>query len=145
MLSTLNAAAFNAVGDFSTKQRWLDCSPEKLALHAMVGGLLNEAAGGDFISGALAAGANEALVRELAVLVNNESNLLLMSLQLVALLRRRSATATSSRVRPSQKMPPTITTCCTTRWWRCSTIKTGVRRDHAEAMYENEMLRWMSN
>jgi len=31
----------------------------------------------------LAAGANEALVRKLAVLVNNDSNLLLMSLQLV--------------------------------------------------------------
>lgn len=41
LLSTLNAATFNAVDDFSTKQALLDCSPEKIALHAVVGGLLN--------------------------------------------------------------------------------------------------------
>lgn len=83
LLSTLNAAAFNAVGDFALKQGWADGSPQKIALHAVVGGLLNEAAGGDFKTGALAAGANEALINHLAVLVKNDSNLLSMSSQLV--------------------------------------------------------------
>ncbi|MGH8386397.1 MAG: filamentous hemagglutinin N-terminal domain-containing protein [Pseudomonas sp.] len=83
LLSTLNATAFNAVGDFATKQGWSDGSPEKIALHAVVGGLLNEAAGGDFKTGALAAGANEALVTQLAVLAENDSTLLSMSSQLV--------------------------------------------------------------
>ena len=83
LLSTLNAAAFNAVGDFAASQGWKDGSFEKIALHAVVGGLLNEAAGGDFKTGALAAGANEALVTQLATLVKNDSNLLSMSSQLV--------------------------------------------------------------
>ncbi|MFJ2485443.1 DUF637 domain-containing protein [Pseudomonas sp. NPDC087639] len=83
LLSTLNAAAFNAVGDFAASQGWKDGSLEKIALHAVVGGLLNEAAGGDFKTGALAAGANEALVTQLATLVKNDSNLLSMSSQLV--------------------------------------------------------------
>ncbi|MBH3447111.1 DUF637 domain-containing protein, partial [Pseudomonas moraviensis] len=85
LLSTLNAAAFNAVGDFAAKQGWKDGSLEKIALHAVVGGLLTEAAGGDFKTGALAAGANEALVTQLATLVKNDSNLLSMSSQLVGI------------------------------------------------------------
>ncbi|MFZ6050156.1 toxin C-terminal domain-containing protein [Pseudomonas sp. CR3202] len=36
--------------------------PTKVAVHAIVGGLIAEAAGGDFRTGALAAGANEALI-----------------------------------------------------------------------------------
>lgn len=36
--------------------------PTKVAVHALVGGLMAEAAGGDFRTGALAAGANEAVV-----------------------------------------------------------------------------------
>ncbi|MBC8999895.1 DUF637 domain-containing protein [Pseudomonas sp. N40(2020)] len=83
VISTLNAAAFNAVGDFAASQGWKDGSLQKIALHAVVGGLLNEAAGGDFKTGALAAGANEALVSELAVLVKNDPDLLSMSSQLV--------------------------------------------------------------
>lgn len=85
LLSTLNAAAFNAVGDFAAKQGWKDGSLEKIALHAVVGGLLTEAAGGDFKTGALASGANEALVTQLATLVKNDSNLLSMSSQLVGI------------------------------------------------------------
>ncbi|MCR8931695.1 MULTISPECIES: two-partner secretion domain-containing protein [unclassified Pseudomonas] len=85
LLSTLNAAAFNAVGDFAANQGWKDGSLEKIALHAVVGGLLTEAAGGDFKTGALAAGANEALVTQLATLVKNDSNLLSMSSQLVGI------------------------------------------------------------
>ena len=37
--------------------------PTKVAVHAIVGGLIAEAAGGDFASGAIAAGANKALVQ----------------------------------------------------------------------------------
>ncbi|MGR2741097.1 DUF637 domain-containing protein [Billgrantia sp. Q4P2] len=52
---------FNAVGDFS-HGRFDNGSPEKIALHALTGGLVAEAMGGDFRTGAMAAGANEALV-----------------------------------------------------------------------------------
>ncbi|MDA7087042.1 filamentous hemagglutinin N-terminal domain-containing protein [Pseudomonas sp. SA3-5] len=78
------ALAFNAVGDY-TKDVWADGSPQKIALHALVGGLLSEAAGGDFATGAAAAGANEALVNQLNTLVDGNENLLLMASQLVGL------------------------------------------------------------
>ncbi|MGR2741106.1 DNA/RNA non-specific endonuclease [Billgrantia sp. Q4P2] len=55
---------FNAVGDFS-HNRFANGSPEKIALHALAGGLAAEAMGGDFRTGAMAAGANEALVEYL--------------------------------------------------------------------------------
>lgn len=89
LLSTLNAAAFNAVGDY-TQGKWTDGSPQKVALHAIVGGLLNEAAGGDFKTGAIAAGANEVLVAQLDALVKNDPNLLVMASQLVGLVAAAS-------------------------------------------------------
>ncbi len=52
----------------------------------MVGGLLSKATGGDFRTGALAAGANEALVVHLNSLVNGNENLLTMSSQIVGAL-----------------------------------------------------------
>lgn len=82
LYNTLAAAAFNAVGDYS-KGKWEDGSPQKVAIHALVGGLLSEATGGDFKTGALSAGANEALVTQLQALVNNDESLLLMTSQLV--------------------------------------------------------------
>jgi hypothetical protein len=45
--------------------------------------LLSEAAGGDFATGALAAGANEALIEQLSALAHGDDNLLLMASQLV--------------------------------------------------------------
>ncbi|WP_443191881.1 two-partner secretion domain-containing protein [Pseudomonas indica] len=51
------AIGADAIGDYVPKG-----SPQKLILHAALGGLLAEASGGDFRTGALAAGANEALV-----------------------------------------------------------------------------------
>ena len=57
----VSGVLFNAVGDFS-HGRYANGSPEKIAMHAFVGGLTAEAMGGDFRTGALAAGANEALV-----------------------------------------------------------------------------------
>src|SRR5690606_21018647 len=48
----LQAVAFNAVGGYA-KGKWDDGSPQKVALHAIVGGMLSEAAGGTFETGAL--------------------------------------------------------------------------------------------
>lgn len=52
-------------------------------MHALVGGMLSEAAGGTFATGALAAGANEAMVEQLHQLVRHDDNLLLAASQLV--------------------------------------------------------------
>lgn len=55
----LSGAIFNEVGD-----RLMGSGlPKRVAVHAIVGGLIAEAAGGDFRTAALAAGANEALVQ----------------------------------------------------------------------------------
>ncbi|AZE81609.1 Hemolysin [Pseudomonas orientalis] len=83
--STLQAVAFNAVGDYSKGQKWSESGPQKIALHALVGGLLSEAGGGSFATGALAAGANEALVTSLAKVVDGDPALLLAASQLVGI------------------------------------------------------------
>ena len=85
LFNTLAAASFNAVGDF-TQGVFADGSAQKVAIQAMVGGLLAEATGGDFKTGALAAGANEALVGHLNDLVNGDEKLLTMSSQIVGVL-----------------------------------------------------------
>ncbi|MDR0207872.1 MAG: DUF637 domain-containing protein [Pseudomonas putida] len=54
----LSAAIFEKVGDALVGSGL----PKKVAVHAIVGGLIGEAVGGDFRTAALAAGANEALV-----------------------------------------------------------------------------------
>ncbi|MGY2682822.1 filamentous hemagglutinin [Pseudomonas tolaasii] len=89
LFNTLAAASFNAVGDY-TKDVYATGTPQKIAIHAMVGGLLAEITGGDFKTGALAAGANEALVGHLNDLVKGDQNLLSMSSQLVGLLAAAS-------------------------------------------------------
>ncbi len=76
----------------------MDGSPTKIAAHALVGGLKSMAMGGDFKTGALAGGANEAMVQYLADLIlpadydpnmpgagQSKANLLAMS-QLMAVL-----------------------------------------------------------
>lgn len=83
LFNTLAAASFHAVGDYVPSA---DGSLQKVMVHAMVGGLLAQVSGGDFITGALAAGANEALVAQLNTLVQGDPNLLSMSSQLVGLL-----------------------------------------------------------
>ena len=85
LFNTLAAASFNAVGEY-TKGVFDDGSVQKIAIHAMVGGLLAEVTGGDFKTGALAAGANEALVGVLDNLVKGNDNLLTMSSQIVGVL-----------------------------------------------------------
>lgn len=74
-----------SLGDY-TKGVLDDGSLQKIAIHAMVRGLLAEASGGDFKTGALAAGANEALVTQLNTLVQGNQNLLLMTSQIVGVL-----------------------------------------------------------
>ncbi|WP_223533549.1 filamentous hemagglutinin N-terminal domain-containing protein [Pseudomonas sp. GL-RE-20] len=83
LFNTLAAASFHAVGDNVPAA---DGSLQKIMVHAMVGGLLAQVSGGDFRTGALAAGANEALVADLNKLVQGNPNLLSMSSQLVGLL-----------------------------------------------------------
>lgn len=85
LFNTLAAASFNLVGNY-TKGVVADGSVPKIAIHAMVGGLLAEATGGDFKTGALAAGANEALVTHLNTLVKGNQELLSMSSQIVGVL-----------------------------------------------------------
>ncbi|WP_179179172.1 DUF637 domain-containing protein [Pseudomonas sivasensis] len=85
LFNTLAAASFNLVGDY-TKNVLADGSAPKVAIHAMVGGLLAEATGGDFRTGALAAAASEALVTQLDSLVKGNDNLLTMSSQIVGVL-----------------------------------------------------------
>ncbi|WP_244885990.1 DUF637 domain-containing protein, partial [Pseudomonas paralactis] len=85
LFNTLAAASFNLVGNY-TEGVIADGSVPKVAIHAMVGGLLAEATGGDFKTGALAAGANEALVTHLNTLVNGNEELLTMSSQIVGVL-----------------------------------------------------------
>lgn len=88
------AIAANKVGNLNL----VEGSPTKIAAHALVGGLKSMALGGDFKTGALAGGANEALVQYLADLILPENydpnmpgadqakaNLLAMS-QLIAVL-----------------------------------------------------------
>jgi len=62
LFDVLQATAFTGVGDFGNAFKLQDSGLSKTALHAVVGGLLSEAMGGDFKTGAIAAGANEALI-----------------------------------------------------------------------------------
>jgi filamentous hemagglutinin len=90
LFNTLAAASFNAVGDYTHKWGIENGSLPKIAIHAMVGGLLSKATGGDFKTGALAAGANEALVVELDKLAGGNESLLTMSSQIVGVLAAAS-------------------------------------------------------
>ncbi|NBB12037.1 filamentous hemagglutinin N-terminal domain-containing protein [Pseudomonas sp. SLFW] len=85
LFNTLAAASFNLVGDYTTGTLETG-SASKIAIHAMVGGLLAKATGGDFKTGALAAGANEALVGHLDGLVQGNEALLTLSSQMIGLL-----------------------------------------------------------
>jgi filamentous hemagglutinin len=61
----VSGVLFHAVGDLAFDKRWDEGGVEKIALHALIGGSVAEAMGGDFRTGALAAGASEALVHHL--------------------------------------------------------------------------------
>lgn len=90
LANTFAAAGFNWVGDISVG-RFENGSLTKIGLHAIMGGLAAEAAGGDFKIGALAAGANEALIDTLAnqyddMSQDQRSSLLTMNSQVLGVL-----------------------------------------------------------
>ncbi|WP_318011465.1 DUF637 domain-containing protein [Pseudomonas chaetocerotis] len=93
LANTFAAAGFNWVGDQTSKSQWdlKDGSPAKIAMHAVMGGLAAEAAGGDFKTGALAAGVNELLVAELdaqykKMSIEDRNALLVMNSQVIGVL-----------------------------------------------------------
>ena len=91
LANTFAAAGFNWVGDVSKSNQIENGSLTKIGLHAIMGGLAAEAAGGDFKIGALAAGANEALIDTLANQYDNmsqdqRSSLLTMNSQVLGVL-----------------------------------------------------------
>lgn len=93
LANTFAAAGFNLIGDQTAPGKWdlKDGSPGKILLHAVMGGLAAEAAGGDFKTGALAAGINEALVDSLSQIYGemddaNKESLLVMNSQVIGVL-----------------------------------------------------------
>nr|WP_281247815.1 DUF637 domain-containing protein [Halomonas ilicicola] len=86
MAHVASGVLFNAVGDFALEHNWPDGSPQKIALHALSGGLVAEAMGGEFRDGAIPAGANEALVDYLATLVDDDPKLLVFASQLTGIV-----------------------------------------------------------
>lgn len=79
------AMGFKMVGDWALG-KYGDGSPQKIMAHALVGGLLAEATGGDFKTGAAAAGANEALINVLSNMVGGDKNLQVMASKLTGLV-----------------------------------------------------------
>lgn len=93
LANTFAAAGFNLIGDQTAPEKWdlKDGSLAKIGMHAVMGGLAAEAAGGDFKAGALAAGANEALVDALAqqygeMDTEQKKSLLVMNSQVIGVL-----------------------------------------------------------
>ena len=93
LANTFAAAGFNLIGDLTSATNWdlKDGSPTKIALHAVMGGLAAEAAGGSFKTGALAAGVNEAVVDALAnqygqMDPDHKKALLVMNSQLIGVM-----------------------------------------------------------
>jgi len=85
--NTLAAYSFDQVGNLGLKTG----SPEKIALHALVGGMIAEASGSDFAVGAMAAGVNETFANQLRRMSaqmspENRDHLMLMSSQLLGVV-----------------------------------------------------------
>ncbi|MDU9393754.1 DUF637 domain-containing protein [Pseudomonas sp. zfem002] len=92
LANTFAAVGFNAIGDAYVGQPKTEINRiTKIGLHAIMGGLAAEATGGNFKTGALAAGLNEAVVDKLASQFGempkaDKDRLLVMSSQLVGVL-----------------------------------------------------------
>ena len=85
--NTLAAYSFDQAGNLGLKTG----SPEKIALHALVGGMIAEASGSDFAVGAMAAGVNETFANQLRRMAaqmspENRDHLMLMSSQLLGVV-----------------------------------------------------------
>ncbi|MBC3456743.1 DUF637 domain-containing protein, partial [Pseudomonas mosselii] len=79
------AIGFDMIGGWALG-KYPDGSPQKVMAHALFGGLVAKATGSDFASGAVAAGANEALSNALSDMVGGDENLELMAAQVAGLL-----------------------------------------------------------
>ncbi len=77
------ATGFNWVGDTI---KFPDGSVQKIVAHALMGGLLAEATGSDFKTGAAAAGLNEALINQLDWAAHGNDDVMLMLSQLTGLV-----------------------------------------------------------
>ena len=91
LANTFAAVGFNWVGNFGDQHQLTDGGLAKTGLHAVMGGLAAEAAGGDFKTGALAAGVNELLVDSLAkqysaIPKEQRDKLLVMNSQVIGVL-----------------------------------------------------------
>nr|WP_329610976.1 DUF637 domain-containing protein [Pseudomonas sp. KNUC1026] len=91
LVNTFVAAGFNLVGDIGRDYGFDDGKAAKIGLHALMGGLAAEAMGGDFKTGALAAGVNEAIVKSLSdaysgMAPEDKKRLLVMNSQLIGVL-----------------------------------------------------------
>lgn len=91
LANTFAAFGFNLVGDIGQANNLQEGGLTKIGLHAVMGGLAAEAAGGDFKTGALAAGVNEALIDHLATQYadmpkDKRDALLAMNSQLIGVL-----------------------------------------------------------
>ncbi|QRY82342.1 DUF637 domain-containing protein [Pseudomonas sp. PDNC002] len=84
------ALGFNSVGNWAQGDYggkvYLDGSPQKVVAHAMMGGLLAEASGSDFKTGAMAAGVNEAMANVLGKWAKGDPKFELMESQIVGVL-----------------------------------------------------------
>ena len=91
LANTFAAAGFNLVGKTSRDYQLGNSSLSKIGLHAIMGGLAAEATGADFRTGALAAGANEALISTLlkqydGMSLNEKKSLITMNSQLIGVV-----------------------------------------------------------
>ncbi|MBN0084845.1 DUF637 domain-containing protein, partial [Pseudomonas aeruginosa] len=69
LYNTFAAAGFNAIGDFGKTHKLETGSAQMVVMHALMGGLAAQARGDSFAAGAIGAGLNEALVKDLDKLV----------------------------------------------------------------------------
>jgi filamentous hemagglutinin len=79
------AIGFKMVGDWAYG-KYDDGSVQKVMAHALMGGLLAVSLGGDFKTGAIAAGANEALINMLSTIVGGDKKLESMMSQLTGIV-----------------------------------------------------------
>ncbi|MHC8291282.1 DUF637 domain-containing protein [Pseudomonas sp. XS1P51] len=91
LVNAFAAYGFNLVGDIGLQNDLPEGGLAKIGLHAVMGGLASLAAGGDFKTGALAAGVNEAFVGKLAsayagMSKEDRDRLLAMNSQLIGVL-----------------------------------------------------------
>nr|WP_244999969.1 hemagglutinin repeat-containing protein [Chromobacterium violaceum] len=71
----LGEVGFHVMGDLSEKMGWKDGSPEKMALHGLMGALQAKAGGGNVLAGMTAAAANEWVGTQVADYLQSHTDL----------------------------------------------------------------------